>query len=447
MPSKRPSVAGGLTSLKPTNSPTTNKPTSKAFPSVRPSKLSTVKPSTLKPSSKLSSIKPTSKPSKIPTSRSSRSPSSAPSKTPTNSPSKLTSAIPVKVLTSTPIKPKSTVPTIAPSATSSRSTPPTRKPTAPTTQPTQSISGRPSKSPLTSIPAKSPTSLPSSSSSPFATLPTSPPLGVPTVNQDISYHPNRFIMTGPVNLYNIYWGDFKDPTATVGTMPLIDSLASKIGVSFWYFTVSSYYQIDPATNNKTYASRTVNFPLKSINIDPTLSSKELTESAITNQLVSLINIGRLPADSAGIYMFIFNGNFTMKISQSASWLLDWCSYTNTIFIGDPSNRIPLRYAVMGDPSRGPKNIQQNCEALAPPTANNNLGGDSIANLYAVALASIVTNWNSAWYFDSDPGIDIGSKCLWEFGGGGKNFNQRIGNYNYLLQLLWKPGYGCQLPLK
>jgi len=104
-----------------------------------------------------------------------------------------------------------------------------------------------------------------------------------------------------------------------------------------------------------------------------------------------------------------------------------------------------RFFVVGDPSKGPADLQANCESIRSPTANGNLGADSIASVYAHELVETVTDWSSAWFFDSN-GLEKADQCAWQFGGNeaNQNWNYIVGAKKFLIQYNWVIGKGCVL---
>ena len=83
-----------------------------------------------------------------------------------------------------------------------------------------------------------------------------------------------------------------------------------------------------------------------------------------------------------------------------------------------------------------------------PTANGDLGADSMVTSYAQQLAQAITDYQqAAWYSDSD-GLEVGSACEGDFGPGfslsASNSNVQFGDRRFLVQSLWQRGVGCTL---
>lgn len=115
--------------------------------------------------------------------------------------------------------------------------------------------------------------------------------------------------------------------------------------------------------------------------------------------------------------------------------------------------------VVGDPSTSNNAAESLCETIwdGSPTANHNLGADSMVQIYAHEILEIVSDYASAWYFDSEAvdsggaslhGEENGDACQWTYGRMiDSNSNVQIGSKNFLIQQNWVPKHGCQLSLR
>lgn len=288
-----------------------------------------------------------------------------------------------------------------------------------------------------SIPTISPsillkTSSPSTSSYPIM-LPSQYPLVSP-VPIDVIYHGGP-VMTGTVNLYHIYFGYFPtypDLLASQQTMNLMDYFATYFDTLPWFGVLSEYYQIENGV--QTFAANSTRF-IKSVSYQSTRRGGHVSDSDMTNSIVSLINSGKLPLDPNGIYVIMFRGDFIYD-----GLLRQWCSYHSLFSLIDGTI---LRMVVIGDPSTAPVDIQINCMAISPPTANGNIGADSMINLYAHEIANIITDPNGdAWYTDEVWHNEVGSQCSWNFGGYDTNSNTQIGGKSVLVQSIFQRRVGC-----
>ena len=297
---------------------------------------------------------------------------------------------------------------------------------------------------ITPQPTVAPT-VPSPSKANSGSRPSAPttvllPTVAPNLPQDISYHGGP-VMTGTINLYNLYLGDFISTADLVSTTTILDYFAANIGNTAWFQILSSFYAITgsdvriPAANMSTLA-RSVIVPLENVT--------SLSDEDIQLNIYYAIAGGQFPVDEGGIYTVIFPGYLTVESSVGTFWLSDWCSYHGAFYL--PTGQL-IKYSVIGDPATATASAAAAvCQPLATGTmtANGNLGADSMASEYAVNLAEIVTDYYGAWYANSS-GLETGDLCAGNYGPllNGTH-NMVVGGKPYLVQKLWQPGVGCTL---
>lgn len=170
---------------------------------------------------------------------------------------------------------------------------------------------------------------------------------------------NTTIITGTVNLYNIYYGNFVLPTYLQQTRNLIDYFSYNVGNSSWYKTLSTYYQVN-ADGSKTYASTSVVLK-RSINIFPGAKRITITDSDIVTGILAQFNSASkpLPVDTNGIYVVIFRDDFDYD-----GWLQSWCGFHSSFALSD--GRM-INFIVVGEPSTAPQELQPACVAIDSPT--------------------------------------------------------------------------------
>mmetsp|Transcript_7557 Transcript_7557/g.10684 ORF Transcript_7557/g.10684 Transcript_7557/m.10684 type:complete len:461 (+) Transcript_7557:99-1481(+) len=408
-----------------------------------------MKPSTLNPTKLVSSVSPSkyhksSSPSPKPTVVSSskvvstRAPSTLPSKISTTVPSMTTyvvsSFLPVEIFE---VKSSKTTNDDGSSTGGSHTKAhPTYSP-IPSVRPT-SAQPTTTRNPISKSIAKStntPTVNPSFRSS---ASPSSKPVANPTKSpgEDISYH-GGLIMTGTVNAYNIYYGDINNSTKA-----LMNYFTANLGSSSWYNTLTSYYQIVDGV--KTFVSKSLVYK-KSVDVVATKTTISVND--IINIILTLFNAGKLPVDSNGVYTLFFRGDITATWTTNTLlyWLVDFCGYHGAFRI---TNGPIIKFMVIGDPSYAGANGEA-CEQIrfSDPggTANNNLGADSMVSVYAHEMAETITNYNGAWYFNSN-GNENGDACYWDFGDYSGNSNMVAGTKRFLVQQMWVPTKGCVMSL-
>jgi hypothetical protein len=259
---------------------------------------------------------------------------------------------------------------------------------------------------------------------------------------DIVYH-HQPIMTGPVNLYNIFLGpDFIRNREQRDTRTLIDFFAKNVGGSDYLQVLSAYYQTVSGITTSASAN-----PVFKQSITTAFNSSDFSIEIAVQTIADLINGGRLPLDQNGIYFVIFSGKLNML--SPVGWFVSICGMHDSF---RTSSGEVIKFALIGDPATVPKTGRgdargDNCAGwVGSATANNNLGGDSIANFYAHELVEAVTGSSGAWSFNSDPPFEMADICGWDFGSTTSNWKTWIGTKKFLLQKLWLPGYGCTLSL-
>jgi len=259
------------------------------------------------------------------------------------------------------------------------------------------------------------------------------------LSDDISYH-GGLIMTGTVNAYNIYYGNISSSTKN-----LINYFATNLGNTSWYNTLTTYYQIVQGV--KTYVSQSLVFQKS---VDVTAIKTILTVKDVINIILDLFNSKKLLVDTNGVYTLFFRGDIQVKADATFPvlyWLQDFCGYHGGFYLAD--GRI-IKFVVIGDPSHA----GLNGEACEPEirysdrimTANNNLGADSMASVYAHEMAESITNYNGdAWYFTSDAN-ENGDACSFHYGDYTGNSNIVVGTKRFLVQQIWVPTKGCVMSL-
>mmetsp|Transcript_22911 Transcript_22911/g.32908 ORF Transcript_22911/g.32908 Transcript_22911/m.32908 type:complete len:464 (+) Transcript_22911:91-1482(+) len=269
--------------------------------------------------------------------------------------------------------------------------------------------------------------------------PSSKPVANPTKSpgEDISYH-GGLIMTGTVNAYNIYYGNISSSTKN-----LMNYFAANLGNTSWYNTLTTYYQI--VNGVKTSVSKSLVYKNS---VDVTATKTMLRGSDVINIILTLFNAGKFPVDSNGVYTLFFRGDISALYeyeTPALNWLVDFCGYHGAFRI---TNGPIIKFMVIGDPSYAGANGEQ-CEQIrfSDPggTANNNLGADSMVSVYAHEMAETITNYNGAWYFNSN-GNENGDACYWDFGDYSGNSNMVAGTKRFLVQQMWVPTKGCVMSL-
>ena len=279
----------------------------------------------------------------------------------------------------------------------------------------------------------------SNSRIPPTPTPVAAPSASPNLGLELTYHNEGGIVAdsngNPVNIFNVYLGEFD-----VSTKDIVDYFAANISSTSWYNILSDYYAYLDGVGQVYFATDTVFMGSHSLNASS--RGLQLSDLDIRNMLLSLSG----DWTSRDVYTVIFRGDFNVSINGKY-WLRDWCSYHGS-FLALPSNNL-VKYSVVGDPSTAPGGAGVVCAPVyGRPTANGNLGADSIVTGYAQQLAQTLTDYELfAWYSDAT-GLEVGSACYGHFGSGfdltKNNANIVVAGKPFLVQALWRRGVGCSM---
>jgi hypothetical protein len=230
----------------------------------------------------------------------------------------------------------------------------------------------------------------------------------------------------------------------------VNNLASNLGNTSWYNILTKhYYQFQNGV--KTYISKSLVFNRHVVWQQASVTA--VTDRHFMQVIIDKFNTGELPLDGNGIYTIFFRGIIANKPTLTidgvrTSWLTDWCGYHGAFRLNGINTVI--KFAVVGDPtSSSDLSLQPKCSVtITESSPTNNIGGDSMANLFARQIANVVTNPTSAtWYFMSGQGatnFEVGTICNSMFRTFYGNANVVVGRMAYRLQHLWIPRVGCAL---
>jgi len=304
---------------------------------------------------------------------------------------------------------------------------PTAKATAtPTRKASATPIAKPTATPTTS-PKKSvaPTKKPKNPSA----QPTSAPCG------DICNHGSD-LMPGTVNLYNIWYGADYRTGASQGTINLVTGFVNALGGSPYFNTTAAY-----SNTAGVYLANSLSLAPSSTIISSEPEQITIDQSFVVNLIFSNLVTNALPVDYNGIYNFFFKGvNFDGFETQ-------WCGFHSTFGLSYDLGATykTIKYAVIGDV--GGTSAAYACgHNTQYPTANGDVGGDSMISVLAHELAETVTDPMDFYlgqngYFSDTSGEENGDMCSWNFGTylpGSSNANLALGDKNYLVQQLYVP---------
>lgn len=234
------------------------------------------------------------------------------------------------------------------------------------------------------------------------------------------------VMTGPVNVYLIWYGNWarKMKRRTIIT----DFVSNFTGPRF--------------AINTTYPNRAGIAVANSISLAGQYVDRysagrtRITDERIGDIVASAIKGNKLPSDPSGIYLVL-----TSNDVGKPGFLTQYCGWHTFRRIGSTS----IKYAFVGDPT-GPNLLVCGAQKASP---NGDAGADAIVSVIAHEIDEAVTDPElTAWY--DDAGEENADRCAWSYGrtftAGRAKANVRLGSRSFLIQRNWlnTPRGGCVL---
>jgi len=242
----------------------------------------------------------------------------------------------------------------------------------------------------------------------------------------MEYH-NQAVLTGPQNLYFIWYGDWANRSLD---QQIVNELAVTIGNSPYMNIVQLYSESSghTASSGLVYGGA-VNDTYSHSSILSDDDIKDIVKQKIVNF--------ELPGDIQGIFVVLASPDVA-----ASGQVESYCAMHGTSDFY--SHRWPFIY--IGGPARS--TVRCSPQPVGP---NGTINGDGMAYLLAAQLADILTDpFLNAWY--DRLGLEVADKCAWTYGttytaANGSLANVHLGARDYLLPPLWVPsknGGSCAL---
>lgn len=237
--------------------------------------------------------------------------------------------------------------------------------------------------------------------------------GTATTN-GINYH-NGPVMTSPIKLYYIWYGNWSGNSATT----ILTDLAKNIGGS-------SYWNINTTYTNGSGTKVSGSVSYGGSTTDSYSKGTALSDTSIRTIVTNAIGSGKLPKDANGIY-FVLTSSDVNATSGFCTQYCGWHTYTTY-------NSTKIKYSFVGNADRCPSA----CSAQSS-SPNGNAGADAMASIIAHEADEAATDPQlNAWYDSS--GYENADKCAWTWGStwssGGGAANIHLGSRDYLIQRNW-----------
>jgi hypothetical protein len=223
------------------------------------------------------------------------------------------------------------------------------------------------------------------------------------------------IMTGTVNLYYIWYGNWGGDSATT----ILSDWGNSVSSSPNYFINDTY---DDSSGNHVDAS----VVLAGQTNDGYSRGQNITGGDIWTIVTSALSSGQLPVDGNGVYFVLTSGD----VDLTDGFCTQFCGWHTA----GSFNNTDIKFAFVGNPSR----CNGSCGGLGT-TPNGNAGADDMASIMFHELSETVTDpLINAW---GDGNGENGDKCAWNFGstyasGNGSPANAHLGNRDFLMQQMW-----------
>jgi hypothetical protein len=234
------------------------------------------------------------------------------------------------------------------------------------------------------------------------------------------------VMTGPVRLYVLWYGDW---SANRRRQQILVHFMSHLS-SPWFAINRGY----PDARGRRVAN-SVRL-VRQVSVAPPTGTDRITDRHLASAVRRSLVDQRLPVDASGIYLVL-----TSKSVDKVGFLTRHCGWHDYFWFGGTS----IKYAFVGDPT-GPR-----LRVCAPQTVspNGDAGADAMASTIAHEIAEAVTNPEFTAWFD-DRGNENADRCAWNYGAryrrGRAWANLRLGRRHYYVQTNWRntPEGGCSL---
>jgi len=235
----------------------------------------------------------------------------------------------------------------------------------------------------------------------------------------IAYHGGP-IITGTVNVYYIWYGNWSGNSATT----ILPDLASNIGGKPYFNINTTYYDgsgnhVQNLVTNKL--STTDNYS----------QGTAFGDAGVQAIVANAINSGKLQADANGVYFVLTSAD----VNETSGFCTQYCGWHTHVKTTSIANGMDIKYAFVGNPDRCPSA----CEAQTTGP-NGNAGADGMASIIAHELEEATTDPDLNAWFDRR-GAENADKCAWTFGttyttSNGAKANMKLGTRDFLIQQNW-----------
>lgn len=264
------------------------------------------------------------------------------------------------------------------------------------------------------------------------------------VNDPIDYN-GGVVLTSPINVYLIWYGDLWAHRATV---PVIEDLISNFGASDYYKINAAYYQLPQnidggktdldASSQKTFVSNHVLLS-NQVFIGYT-HGQDLIYTDINVIISDVLLANQLPYDTNGVY-FVLTDKTVNESYGFSQFCFNFCGWHGHAYI----NGFDIKYSFVGDTERCPSNCSAKPKYFGSGhfiSPNNDWSADGMSTIIIHELSETITDPQPdrpAWV--DIFGAENADKCTWIFGtpyitNNNSVANVKIGSRDFLIQENW-----------
>ncbi|KAH6561745.1 hypothetical protein BASA50_000489 [Batrachochytrium salamandrivorans] len=248
---------------------------------------------------------------------------------------------------------------------------------------------------------------------------------------DITYNMGAPLLTGPLNVYFIFYGDW-----TSAQKSIVTDFTSGLGRSDWWTTSKKYYYQADSSSSKVYIDGQVNVA-GSVSDNYSIG-KSQSGNDLGNLVQKYISDGTFPEDRNAVY-YILNSEDVSEAALGSSFCSGYCGYHSSTTLKSGSE---VYYALSG---KLPESCISGC---APPpnqsiSPNGDVGVDAMLSVLAHELTEAASDPSNNRAWNDATGYENADKCAYQYGtttidSNGASSNSGWNGRTFMIQMNWDP---------
>jgi hypothetical protein len=228
--------------------------------------------------------------------------------------------------------------------------------------------------------------------------------------RDIQYTLGNPVLTGDVNVYYIYYGNWND-----SQMATLEHFMNNIGSSGWYGINRKYYYQADIESPRIPVSGSVT--LKKTVVDLYSRGKKLSGYDLPELIQEKIDANELPEDTSAVYFVLTAGDVMESIRPDlgrASFCSSYCGYHVSWELTSGKR---IYYAQVGLPTRCLSGCAATVNSRVSPNGDSGVDGmlSALAHELVEAVSDPVSDIDSLRAWQDATGYENGDKCAVSFG--------------------------------